>query len=342
MAHITSAGFGTAHPFRPVGLALIAAALAAVAYTFIVGGTGAFALSNAGSPLLWVAFGAAGVGLFLSVFARRYLIVRTVDGARTKLRAGDEDASALVISRIRNAMEANHATAATTPQPRAQSLETAASPPLAIANEPSIQIRTTPTERSPPAASHQIAPRATPSATTPTQPLSHLRRPDVYTNGHDHTPATTADPFQVPAATSEPKRYQPAQYLPSRATAGTGAERQSLPAAHAEHAKAAEPLAAPAHAPLTVPAPTQITPPRDDPAKDLQALIEHVRRADLQHKEALLDLLRVVDDHFRGRANREDAQAHWRSFADYVMQYLSDVDGLLEATERFGRHMVAR
>jgi hypothetical protein len=70
--------------------------------------------------------------------------------------------------------------------------------------------------------------------------------------------------------------------------------------------------------------------------------MEHVRRADVQHKEALLDLLRVVDDHYRGRASREDALAHWRSFADYVVQYLSDVDGLIAHTERFGRHMVGR
>ena len=72
------------------------------------------------------------------------------------------------------------------------------------------------------------------------------------------------------------------------------------------------------------------------------ALMDLVRRADVQHKEALLDLLKVVEDHYRGRASREDAIAHWRSFADYVVQYLGDVDGLIAHSERFGRYMLAR
>jgi hypothetical protein len=81
---------------------------------------------------------------------------------------------------------------------------------------------------------------------------------------------------------------------------------------------------------------------RDEGPHDLASLIEHVQRADLQHKDALIDLLRVVEDFYRGRASREDAVAHWRSFADYVVQYLGDVDGLIAYTERFGRHMVGR
>ena len=348
LAHVTSAGFGTVHPFRPAGLALIALALASLGYTFVQGGAAAFALSNAGSPLLWVAFAAAGVGLFLSVFARRYLIVRTIDGARTTLPAGDDDASAVIIARIRTAMETAEASA-TAIRDQTKSLESAIEAPLAITTEPATPARAALPERTQKPATFPIATRTNPTLNpAQTQPLGHLRRPEGYVNGHDHA-AQPADPFQLPADTHEQARHHAPQQAttPAQSPAAIGYSRQSSQttpaAASMQHERAApartyEPQ--PAHAPQPTPLP--VPTPRDDPAKDLHTLIEHVRRADLQHKEALLDLLRVVDDHYRGRASREDSQAHWRSFADYVVQYLSDVDGLLEATERFGRHMVAR
>ena len=93
--------------------------------------------------------------------------------------------------------------------------------------------------------------------------------------------------------------------------------------------------------PMALPA-SALPTPRDEAAHDLAGLMEHVRRADVQHKEALLEMLKVVEDYYRGRASREDAVAHWRSFADYTVQYLGDVDGLLVLTERFGRHMLLR
>lgn len=93
--------------------------------------------------------------------------------------------------------------------------------------------------------------------------------------------------------------------------------------------------------PVATAAPMTLSPP-DNGLGDLLALIRHVERADVQHKQALLDLLRVVESWRKGGATtREDAMAHWQSFADYVQQYLGTVDGLSEATHRAARGLAA-
>ena len=77
---------------------------------------------------------------------------------------------------------------------------------------------------------------------------------------------------------------------------------------------------------------------RGDGLRDLTVLMSWVSRSDVQHKEALLDLLRVVEDHEKGGSvSRDDAQAHWRSFADYVQQYLGSMHELPDLTRRAGR-----
>ena len=174
--------------------------------------------------------------------------------------------------------------------------------------------------------------------------LPGARRPEGYANGHGGQ-----GPFSGSPTTTPPDRLAGADnaaIAQRRSTtginptlqvgggAGGGDDRRQLHAEPVQKQAPREPLALPATLPTG--------PARDDGPQDLAALIEHVRRSDVQHKDALIDLLRVVEDFYRGRGSREDAVAHWRSFADYVVQYLGDVDGLIAQTERFGRHMLAR
>ena len=75
-----------------------------------------------------------------------------------------------------------------------------------------------------------------------------------------------------------------------------------------------------------------------NPLRDMEALVDFVRRSDVQHKTALIELLAVVEDYLKGGSTvRDDAVAHWQSFAGYAHQYLAAVDGLLPLTDRAGR-----
>jgi len=87
------------------------------------------------------------------------------------------------------------------------------------------------------------------------------------------------------------------------------------------------------------PPPVQQMPPLPpESPRDLGALIDLVTESGVQHKETLLQLLRVVDDHVNGgRTGREDALAHWKSFSDYATGYLGEVQGLVPLTERVQR-----
>ncbi|MDX2159421.1 MAG: hypothetical protein SFW09_23185 [Hyphomicrobiaceae bacterium] len=350
MAHVTSATYGTGYPFRIVGLGLIGLAIALVGSELLRGGTGAFALKSGGSPMLWLAFGAAGIGLFLTVFAQRFLLIRTVDGARVRVAARDDQAAAAIIGRIREAMEAGSPSLPTSRHAGDALPHAAKGAPIGIPmQEPALQPRTGPPRTMPAGLPHSGPPRDAMvhdphgGHLPTTQPVGQSRRAEGYVNGANGAQGHAEGGY--PAAGANPRRAL-AEYVPPRMQAerplfGTGAGLPQGEQAHAgslEHRLQQqgmrEPLALPSAAPLPI--------PRDDPVGDLHQLMEHVRHADVQHKEALLDLLRVVDDHYMGRASREDAVSHWRSFADYAAQYLGGVDGLMGLTERFGRHMVPR
>ncbi len=332
MTHVTSAGHGTTHPLRPAGLLLILTAAGLIGFEAVTRGAAAFVLKGGGSLYLWLGFAAAGVGLFLTLYARRLLIIRTADGARTTLPSGDDTASAAVVSRIRDAMEAA-GSPVVGERGRTQPLAIGMAAPDAAHGARNGGERSLPATAAP----AQIA-----SPPAYTQPLGGARRPAEahangyagpggYANGTGRADAgLTAETGGIVArrATTQPAAQRGPQDLPAMQAGGAMPSRSALPSTYTE--ALAPPAAAPAAA------------QRDDGGLELQALMERVRRADVQHKDALLDLLKVVDEHLRGRASREDAVAHWRSFADYVMQYLADVDGMMAHTERFGRHMLAR
>lgn len=364
--HVTSARFGAAYPFRVAGLALLALAAALIVTQVIFGGEDSFSLKAGGSRYLWMAFAAAGVGSFLTIFARRQLVIRTLDGQRLTLSAGDEQASMAAISQIRDAIEASGtrlAVAQHLDHERSQAVPLAAAPGDVAQDHAKAQgaiIRQLPaTGSSGPAAGRAIAAgeqrAALPIAT---QPLAASRRPEGYLNGHaapsQGTPGHSGPGplegggFGLPPAdaASAPARRQLSEYVPPRNQPGNpldrpqGTRADGLPFTDPAAAVAGDPRAMHQREPLALPSAGPVL--RQDPVADLHQLIEHVRRADVQHKDALVDLLKVVDDHYRGRATREEALAHWRSFADYVIQYLGNVDGLIGLTERFGRHMQLR
>lgn len=332
--HVVSAGRHATHPFRAGGLLLIVVGIGLVAGEAVLHGATAFKLQSGGSLPLWIGFAAAGIGLFLALFARRMLVIRTSDGARIALPTADEDTAAALILRLRQAMEAAGAPAtATQPQsapamlaPPEQALATRAVQPLGLPQHPQHP-------QQPAARTAAIA-----DATSPhTIPAGRIA--DGYVNGHagrgfpsqgvpDGVPLREHGSLAQRLGNSPPQQHAPIYGgPPERSRPGTAeiGGQQSIP-----------------REALTLPATLPPAALRDEGPHDLAALMEHVRRSDVQHKEALLDLLRVVDDFYRGRASRDDAIAHWRSFADYVVQYLSDVDGLIAHTERFGRHMLAR
>lgn len=321
---IVSLGRDQSHPFRPIGLAGVALGAGLLANEFYLKGLAAFSLKTSGSLPLWVGFGAAGIGLFLTLFVRRPLVVRTADGARTVIPAESDELASAIVQRIRMAMEGgtSHAQAA---------LPHHASPPQPLSTAEPQQGRLTSSPAPlglPPAGAGGPGGQSTGGRAHPhTVPVG--RRIDGPVNGH-------------PAG--RPFSHGPGGEQPAANDIVHAGARTTRPGAAGEAAGGALTSAelAPREQPLALPSTLPPLQARDDGARELAHLMDHLRRADVQHKEALLDLLRVIEDHYRGRASREDAVAHWRSFADYVVQYLSDVDGLIAQTERFGRHMLVR
>jgi hypothetical protein len=72
-------------------------------------------------------------------------------------------------------------------------------------------------------------------------------------------------------------------------------------------------------------------------AGEIERLITFLEAREVPHKDALIGLLRVVDDHLMGGGTtRDEATAHWQSFVDYVTQYLSTIQGLSPLTKDVG------
>ena len=333
--HIVSAGVHARHPLRGIGLLLIAIAAGLVASEGYLRGAAAFKLQSGGSLPLWIGFGAAGIGLFLSLYARRNLLIRTADGGRFVLPASDDETAAALIGQLRHAMEAAGSASAHGPAP-------SATPMLGVAEQPAVaQKASVPLglPQHPQPGQQPVGRAASPSEQTAphTQPS---RLSEGYANGHAARSAFPQSGGQDALALGDGKLHgqrksataQQGQALSLGERRGTASAAGATGAVHQPAGR--EPLSLPSTSPMGH--------GRDDGQYDLASLMDHVRRSDVQHKEALLDLLRVVEDYYRGRATREDAVAHWRSFADYVVQYLSDVDGLIGYTERFGRHMLSR
>lgn len=75
-------------------------------------------------------------------------------------------------------------------------------------------------------------------------------------------------------------------------------------------------------------------------AGDIEKLTAFIEKRDVPHKDVLIGLLRVVDDHLQGGGTSQtEAAAHWKSFSDYVTQYLGTIEGLSPLTKDVGRRI---
>lgn len=332
LGHVTSAGFGNGHPFRLLGIVLVLAALGLVGNE-VMSGKALTAIRSGGSRMLWIACIAAGFGIFAIVLPRRQLVIALSDGAKIRFSGGRSEFLGDVVRHLRAAIEADQ-----TKHPRivvdlaAGTIEMADAPAAA---PPTDRHSTVPAAHAPGHATH-VAPghmvAATPGRMVAlpherTAPAERTQPP--YRNGHANAngsgpahaaaEALIARPFGATPGAPLPQHYG---YAPQQTYGMPGPGSSSGPAAvGAGYGPAAYPGSASQH-----------------PAHDLDAVMQIIHRSDLQHKAALLELLRVAEDHLRGGATRrDDAVAHWRSFADYVHQYLTGIDGLVTATDRAGR-----
>ncbi len=329
--HVVSVGRQALYPFRPLGGLLVLAGFGLIGNELAMRGLLAFRLQSGGSLPLWLGFGATGIGLFLLLYAKRVLMIRTSDGGRVELPSSSDEASAALILRIRHAME-----------------ELGGHPGVRSASVPALQPgagsqAAIPWSGAPAGLPQQLPPSATrPQISVDPgvpQTVPSGRRGEGYANGHAGRgsfggSATTPEGLSMGDPSAGAYRRAGGSTLPQQGAGVGGGERRLPGGEPVAQAAGREQLALPTAPPAGL--------ARDDGSQELMALMDLVRRADVQHKEALLDLLKVVEDHYRGRASREDAIAHWRSFADYVVQYLGDVDGLIAHSERFGRYMLAR
>jgi hypothetical protein len=338
--HVVSVGQHRVHPLRPAGFVALAIGLGLIGNVAVTQGGAAFAPAAGGSVALWVAFAALGVGLFLLLYVRRVLSIQTSDGRRVELSAATDATATDLIQRVRHAMEASGGAAFAYRYGSAPSAAQGASEAAAMSQRGAASSGQPPQDAAGQTVSQSNLPASWEQVGSRTMPAG--RHGGGYANGH----AGGKGPGGSPTSESGSITEQAVQAYRRAGGGGTASPKsREQPATGASERRLTGPetgASAGGGEPFALPATLPSGLVRDDGAQDLQALMEHVRRADVQHKEALLDLLRVVEDHYRGRASREDALAHWRSFADYVVQYLSDVDGLIAHTERFGRHMVGR
>lgn len=308
LAHVTRAGVWVQYPLRSLGSVLLAIAGGLLGREIYLTG-GKLALPAGGSVLLWGAFGATALGIFMLAYARRRILIATTDGARMLLPSGDAQFAAAVVACLKDAMAAG---------PTGDTRVRIDIATRTMTSVPSSEGRTT---------------------TTPI-PIDDLKPTDRATAGGLHeayrsataestrriTPARTLSTAPLAAAADRSNERRDNGRLAAASSAGISTRMFDNGGSATLHTATAATATRPAA--------------RND--DELTALIQFVRKADVQHKQALLDLLRVVEDYKTGGpVSREEAEEHWRSFADYVQQYLGAFEGLPDLTRRAGRSIGA-
>ena len=314
LRQVTTAGCRRGHPFRVLGIVLLLAALAGLAWEAWFG-SGLSAIKTGGSTRLWVAFVVAGLAIFAIVYQRRTLLIRLADGSKIRLNGGSNEFQERVVACIGEALEADagspfHAVV----DMLAQSIETGA----AAATSRSWQPATTDGVRSP-----AMTNGSANGKTDATRSLPHERMAGMPHGAarNGHAPPRDSLEARIDGANQGAMGGMPGRWSapPSGAVAGMGAG-EPMPRIVPQQAE---------QRPLREPSP---------PLRDMEMLLDFVRRSDVQHKAALLELLAVVEDYLKGGGTvREDAASHWLSFSGYVHQYLTSVEGLVPLTDRAGR-----
>jgi hypothetical protein len=357
---VASVGRGERRPLRLMGAVLLLVAAGLFGYEAWFN-PAAFSIKAAGSTRLWAACCAAGAGLFSLIYVQRCLIVALAGGTRIMLRVSNAEFAARVLREIRTAMTsppgtAIHVVADLAAEEILTSQDDDGVPTAIQSAAAPLPHQLPPHQQAPaggPLAASSMPPRqadwpgSAPHATSmqPARPLpngaggwpSHgaaaasdpgLALRNVPANGGAYYPAPLGDPRRGP---HEALAQAVAAGVPSMRGYG-GPAGQAAGFAPAQHQPVAHPMPGPSHVES---GPRLAVPPGN---RELAQLIDFVSRAQVQHKDALLDLLKVVEDHHvGGRTSRDDAMAHWQSFADYVGQYLGGVEGLAAMTERAGR-----
>ncbi len=335
LQHVTSVAIRKSRPFLPFGLVVMLAGAGFVG--FELWQRGFSDLLKGGSTPLWLALVGIGLGIFAQVYQRRGLVISLADRTQIPIDANREDFCRSLLARFSEAIQARaDAPLHYTVDVGAQTIE--------IASDDGRPL--------PGASAVPVAPpydRRQPDARVPGAP------PANWSQGGGRPPGAMPLPHERPAANDMPFSSANGIRPPSGDVMATPAFGQASRSTNgstvptdrpAQAATTARPIYANGngHAPSTGsvlrPAP-HVT--AYNPAQDIDQLMDLVRRADVQHKDALLNLLGVVDDYVKGGATvQEDAVDHWQSFSSYVHQYLSDVDGLLPLTERAGRRFEQR
>lgn len=298
MRQVTFAACRRGYPFRWPGAVMLLVALAGIGWEAWLG-NGLAALKSGGSSRLWAAFVLAGVAVFALVYQRRLLVIGLSDGSKIRLRGGSNEFQERVVACIGEALR--------TPLPA----------PFHATID--MQAQTIEAGRGPGAAVFTGEPRV---ATGPPAGAPRTRQPAAAPLANGHADPARSLPHERPAGI--PPGYVHNGHAPHDAPANSGA-----PGAAAGEAM-----------PRIVPQQAGSRPVREpsNPLRDMEALVDFVRRSDVQHKTALIELLAVVEDYLKGGSTvRDDAVAHWQSFAGYAHQYLAAVDGLLPLTDRAGR-----
>ncbi len=333
---IASAGCRRSHPVRLAGLGLMVFALAGLAYEAAMN-DGMAALRTGGSTKLWLAFVLAGIAVFAIVYQRRALVIALADGSKIRLQGGTNDFQERVVACIGDAMKSSpDETFRVVVDLRAQTIGNFGLAGHEAASHPTAAPRSPPSQTS---AHTNTQPQARTIDGADVSPTTRLRPhypgqqyPAQFpasgesANGLAHEPIKTRSPMPVPGTVSGWPTHT--AIVPTDAA----------PVTHGAHSVGVSGPITP-----TDPHPA-LRPQRDasNPLRDMDTLIDFVRRSDIQHKSALLELLAVAQDYLQGGATvRDDAIAHWQSFSGYVHQYLVTVDGLLLLTERAGRPFAA-
>ncbi|HEX4893429.1 MAG TPA: hypothetical protein VFV47_09080 [Hyphomicrobiaceae bacterium] len=309
VAHVTRAGIVVAHPLRLAGIVVVLLAAGVLAFDLVYLGT-KLTMPPKASLLLWSASGLAAMGTFMVAYATRKFVISLADGSKVVLASTDAQFSSAVTACIREAMEPDPSSpphyridlAARTIAPVGPGAGSARLPETA------------------PAQGWSQSPASLPEASVRSSQVRLPESPPSYNgtgypqHAHDQGGPEAALVRRMEAL--QPTNANGSPYLngggvPSRTSPRTGPSA-GRPSVH------------------------------DAANRDLEQLIQFVSRSGLQHKDALLDLLRVVEDHRKGGpTSRDDADAHWQSFSEYVFQYLTTYEGLPGLTERVGRALGA-
>lgn len=344
---VASVGRSDRHPLRLPGLLLILTAVALVGFEAAFN-LAAFSVKAKGSLKIWAACGTAGIGVFCLVYAQRCLVLQLAGGSKVVLRIASQSFTDELLDTLRRALKSRPG------QPFHAVADLAAETFIETAPEEGASHHQGPLPHGPvgapqhrpayaPAGSYGPMAGAYPphngnGAWPPPQADLHAQArpspgPGGLPNGHApmHGPGNGAGMHQRPA---------PQQHLTPVHSAPVGGQRPPMP------------FNGPQASPAVVPAGLNGQPPtfaspalNGHPAtaagnRDLGHLIDFIGRSEIQHKETLLELLRVVEDHeLGGRTSREDALSHWKSFSDYVVQYLTGVDGLPLLTAQVARSL---